>query len=231
MKRYGRIGIEPSLTNEKIAVTVDFNLYLITDRRRTRGRSLSVVLEQALKGGVKAVQLREKDLQSEELHKLSEEIRRITFLYGAKLLINGRADIARDVNADGVHLPQNGTPVEAAQKIIGPTRLIGMSCHDLDSAMLAQRSGADFITLGPVFLTPSKAVYGSPVGLECLEEAVSVLNIPVFGIGGITESNILQIMATGATGAALISTIMAAEQPQAAAEGMLAILTMSTHPL
>ena len=205
-------------------MTVDFKLYLITDRRQTRSRTLSAVVEQALRGGVRAVQLRERDLPSDELYRLADEFRRITSLYGAKLLINERADIARDVHADGVHLPESGISVGAARKIIGPERLIGVSCHSLDSAKSAQRSGADFITFGPVFFTPSKAVYGNPVGLERLAETASALNIPVFGLGGINESNMLQVMATGANGIALISAIMTAEQPQAATADMLKIL-------
>ena len=205
-------------------MTVDFKLYLITDRRQTRSRNLSAVVEQALRGGVRAVQLREKDLPADELCRLAEQFRRMTLLYGAKLLINERADIARDIHADGVHLPESGMSVEAARKIIGPERLIGVSCHSLDSARSAQKSGADFITFSPVFLTPSKAAYGNPVGLERLADTASTLNIPVFGLGGINESNILQVMATGTNGIALISAILTAEQPRAAAENMLKIL-------
>jgi thiamine-phosphate pyrophosphorylase len=235
MRQYGRIGIAVSLTEQRqletdakrTDVTVDFKLYLITDRRQTRSRTLSAVVEQALRGGVRAVQLRERDLPFGELYRLANEFRRITSLYGAKLLINEKADIARDVHADGVHLPESGISVGAARKIIGPERMIGVSCHSLDSAKSAQKSGADFITFGPVFFTPSKAVYGNPVGLEHLAETASALNIPVFGLGGINESNMLQVTATGAHGIALISAILAAEQPQAAAAEMLKILCPS----
>jgi thiamine-phosphate pyrophosphorylase len=206
-----------SLCRERIAVRVDFNLYLITDRRQTRGRDLSTVVEQALQGGVRAIQLREKDLPTDELYRLAGELRRITSNYGARLLINERVDIALDVGADGVHLPESGLSVETTREIIGPERLIGVSCHSLDAAKAAQQSGADFITFGPVFLTPSKAAYGSPVGLELLAEAASALNIPVFGLGGINESNILQARAAGVHGIALVSAIMAAEQPRSAA--------------
>ena len=203
---------------------VDFTLYLITDRLQTGGRALSDVVEQALRGGIKAVQLREKDLPADDRYRLSGELRRITSLYGARLLINESADIARDVHADGVHLPESGPSVEAARKIIGPERLIGVSCHSLDSAVSAQRNGADFITFGPVFFTPSKVAYGSPLGLERLSETASNLSIPVFGLGGINECNIARVMAAGAHGVALISAIIAAEQPQVAASNMLKIL-------
>jgi thiamine-phosphate pyrophosphorylase len=205
-------------------VIVDFKLYLITDRRQTGSRALTSVVERALRGGIRAVQLREKDLPSDELYRLADEFRRITSLYGAKLLINERADIARDVDADGVHLPESGISVGAARRIIGPERLIGVSCHSLDSAKSAQRRGADFITFGPVFFTPSKAVYGNPVGLERLADTASALNIPVFGLGGINESTMIQVMAAGAKGIAVISAIMTAEQPQAVTADILTIL-------
>ena len=113
---------------------------------------------------------------------------------------------------------------EAARKIIGTERLIGASCHSLDTAVSAQRNGADFITFGPVFFTPSKAAHGSPPGLERLSEASSTLSIPVFGLGGINESNILPVLAAGAHGIACISAIIAAEQPQVAASNLLKIL-------
>jgi thiamine-phosphate pyrophosphorylase len=205
---------------------VDFKFYLITDRRQTRNRPLIRVVENALLGGVPAVQLREKDLPSDELYRIAVGLRRITSLYGARLLINGNANLARDVDADGVHLPENGPSVDEARTIIGPERLIGVSCHSLDSASAAEKSGADFITFGPVFSTPSKAVYGSPVGLELLAEAAAALSIPVFGLGGINASNILQVLAAGVHGIALISAVMAMEKPQNAAESILKIM----HP-
>ena len=155
---------------------------------------------------------------------LPAELRRVTSFYSARLFINGRADLARDVRADGVHLPENGTSVEAARKIIGPERLIGVSCHSLKAARTAEKNGADFVTFGPVFPTLSKAAYGNPVGLERLTEAAHILDIPVFGLGGIDAGNAHQVMDAGARGLALISTIMAADRPQTAAAAMLEIV-------
>jgi thiamine-phosphate pyrophosphorylase len=204
---------------------VDFSLYLITDRHQTHSRDLSAVIEQALQGGVQAIQLREKDLPTDAFCQLAMELRQITERYGAKLLINGRADIARDVRADGLHLPEGADSIAAARHLIGPERLIGMSCHSLNAARAAEAAGADFITFGPVFSTPSKAVYGSPVGLQPLAEAAATLDIPVFALGGINRSNILQALETGARGAALISAILAADQPREAAADIVEILS------
>jgi thiamine-phosphate pyrophosphorylase len=206
----------------------DYRLYLITDRNQTRGRALPFIVEEALQGGVRAVQLREKDLPAHEYHSLAVEFRKLTSQYGAKLLINGRAEIVRDIGADGLHLPENGLSATRAREIIGPERLIGISCHSLDSAIAAQKCGADFITFGPVFFTRSKAEYGSPVGLERLAEAAAALTIPVYGLGGIREDNIHQVMAAGAHGVAFISAILSADNPRRAAENIAKILHTNT---
>jgi thiamine-phosphate pyrophosphorylase len=207
----------------------DYRLYLITDRNQTRGRALPAVVEEALQGGVRAVQLREKDLPADAYYRLAVELRELTSRHDSMLLINGRAEIVRDIGADGLQLPENGPSAARSREIIGPKRLIGMSCHSLDSAIAAQKGGADFITFGPVFFTCSKAEYGSPVGLERLAEAAAALTIPVYGLGGITEDNIHQVTAAGAHGVALISAILSADNPRTAAENILKILVRTAN--
>jgi thiamine-phosphate pyrophosphorylase len=193
---------------------IDFALYLITDRHATRGRDLNFVVEEALKGGVKAVQLREKDLSARDLYAAAYELRKLTARYGARLFINDRIDVALAVDADGVHLGTDSIPVHRARKVLGEEKLIGVSCHNTISAMSAQELGADFITFGPVFYTPSKAAYGDPVGLKRLEDIAGILTIPVFALGGINRDRVSQVMDSGAHGIALISAVMAAENPQ-----------------
>lgn len=207
-----------------IEPAVDFNLYLITDRGNTRGRELSVVIEEALKGGVRAVQLREKDLSSRDLYATAYEMRKLTSSYGARLFINDRADIALAVDADGVHLGASSMPVHRARKVLGKGRMIGVSCHNMVSALSAQEKGADFITFGPVFFTPSKAAYGDPVGVGKLADIIELLKIPVFALGGINQGNISQIVEAGGDGIALISAILAADDPQGAAKNLLSCL-------
>lgn len=206
---------------------VDFNLYLITDRLQAKSGNLANIIEQALQGGVRAVQLREKDLSAGELFELAVELRRITSRYGARLLINDRADIALAAGADGVHLPGNAIPIDAARSFLGSDRLIGVSCHSLECAVTAQRKGADFITFGPVFFTQSKVAYGEPSGLGKLAQTAAALKIPVFGLGGINNGNARQVMAAGVRGIALISAIIAAEQPQIAAAEILETIHQS----
>jgi len=197
---------------------IDFSLYLITDRHQTAGRPLLEVVEAALSGGVRAVQLREKDLPVADLYELAWELRALTSRYDARLLINERLDVALAVEADGVHLGINSLPVTAARRI-APELLIGYSSHSVGEAAAALAKGADFVTFGPVFHTPSKAAYGEPVGLA---ELARVCNLPtgdlVFGLGGIKQGNLDQVIASGCYRVALISDILAAPDPAAAAE-------------
>src|SRR5512143_3255944 len=116
----------------------------------------------ALKGGVRAVQLREKDLPIRELLALALELRMLTGEFGAKLFINDRVDVAVAVEADGVHLGHQSMPPEAVRKIVGRKMLIGVSTHNREEALSAEKNGADFITFGPIFPTPSKMKYGAP---------------------------------------------------------------------
>lgn len=217
------------MTEQGRSPRIDFNLYLITNQRACGGRDLMPVVEEALKGGVKAVQLREKDLSSRELYKLAQEMRDITSHYGARLFINDRIDIALAVDADGVHLGHGSIPIQIARKLLGEEKLIGVSCHGRESAVASQEKGADFITYGPVFHTPSKAAYGTPVGIDSLREVTPRLRIPVFALGGITVRNTRQVIDAGALGIALISAVIAAENPREEAKKLLALLPAVGH--
>jgi thiamine-phosphate pyrophosphorylase len=203
---------------------LDFRLYLITDRMQTAGRALSAVVADALRGGLRAIQLREKDLTACQLFELAVELRQLTRKYGAKLLINDRIDVALAVAADGVHLGETSLPVQEARRILGNEQLIGYSAHSLDEALQAQQGGADFVTLGPVYHTPSKALYGDPLGVSALSEATRVLTIPVFALGGVKHTSVAEILSTGAHGVALISAIMAAPNPTLETKSLLRII-------
>lgn len=203
---------------------LDFNLYLITDRNQTGNLRLIDVVEEALKGGVKGIQLREKDLSSRELYELAYDMRKLTTKYGARLLINDRVDIALAVEADGVHLGLNSLPIHRVRRLLGADRLIGLSCHNQVNAIMAQENGADFITFGPVYYTPSKANYGKPVGVDRLEIVSHLLEIPVFALGGIKKNNITEVMAAGAAGISLVSAIIADDDPGKEAAAMISML-------
>ena len=199
----------------------DFNLYLVTDRNQTLGRDFLWVLEQALEGGVRAVQLREKDLSGRDLFLLAERSHKLCQTYRAALFINDRVDVALAVDAAGVQLGKPSVPVETARALLGSQKLIGVSTHTFEEAKAAEQSGADFILFGPVYFTASKAVYGSPQGLSALKTIVDNVFLPVYAIGGITLENVESAKNTGARGVALISAVVSAANPKEAAEKML----------
>lgn len=204
---------------------IDFKLYLITDRKLIADRcSLITAVRRALKGGVKAVQLREKDLDTRELLKLAYKMRELTEKYNAKLFINDRLDVALAAGADGVHLTQKSIPIDAVKKVIKHKLIIGASTHSLKEAAAAEKAGADFITLGPVYRTPSKVKYGGPIGLNVLKKVSGKVKVPVFAIGGIKSGTVEEVRKAGAYGVAMISEVFGADDIQGATEKLLNIL-------
>ena len=195
---------------------VDFNLYLITDRLNLpAGKNLLDQIEAALRGGVKAVQLREKDLLFHDLLPIARQLRSLTRRYDARLLINSNLDIALSVDADGVHLPADNPPIELARSILGDKALIGVSTHTVDEALSAATAGADFITFGPVYPTPSKASYGEPVGPTKLQEACETAPVPAFALGGVTPEKINELKTSGCARYACIGAILNSADPEA----------------
>ena len=199
------------------------SLYLITDRKASGPGGLLPTVEASFKGGVRLVQLREKDLSAKELLSLAIELKTLATRYGARLLVNDRADIAVLSWADGVHLTSTSYSPKEARSLLGKNRLIGVSTHSLEEASAAEKDGADFVTFGPVFHTPSKSGMGDPLGIGSLKEAAQKLSIPVFGLGGIGMSNVKEVAATGAS-VALISAIMTNSDPEQAATSILAVI-------
>ena len=201
-----------------------WGLCVVTDRSLTKGRPIEVVVDAALAGGAKAIQLREKDLSTRDLYELVERLLPLVRGRGACLLINDRVDLTLALPIDGVHLSRTSLPPAETRALLGPTRLIGVSCHSLEEAIEAERGGADFVMLGPLFPTPSKAAYGPPIGMARLEEVRRRVRLPILGIGGITASNTASVMAAGADGAAVISAIMTADDPADAVASLLHII-------
>lgn len=203
---------------------VDFRLYLVTDRQQTKGRPLLEVIEECLGAGVKAVQLREKDLSATELLALAQPLRERTRRVGARLFINDRVDVALAVEADGVQRGHTSLPVRLMRTVVGNRLLIGASVHSLEEALAAQREGADFLLFGPVYDTPSKRAYGAPHGVEALGRVVEAVSIPVLAIGGITPERVHEVKKSGAHGVAVISAILATERPAEATKAFLEAL-------
>jgi len=191
---------------------IDFKLYLVTNRKLCAPDSLEHKIGRACRAGVRAVQLREKDLSGRELYRQARLLRQATRDTGARLLINDRADIALACEADGVHCPENGLPPDTAKKLV-PRGLVGASAHSLDSAVQAQLCGADFVMFGPVFPTPSKKKFGPPQGLDALSAVVKHVSLPVFAIGGIVPDNAFLCLRNGAAGVGVMSAILSAPDP------------------
>lgn len=183
-------------------------LYAITDRRKFRA-DFTTVLEGILRRNVRMIQLREKDLGGRELYSLARQARELTEQYGALLLINERLDIAVAVGADGVHLPEKGLPPGVVKDLF-PHLLVGYSAHSLEGVLYAQKEGADFVTLSPIFRTESHPE-AEPLGLEELKRVSAKVNVPIYALGGVTQERIELCLKNGAYGVAGITMFLDGE--------------------
>ena len=182
-------------------------LYLITNRSLFESdNNFLEASEAALMGGVRALQLREKNLTDCELIELGNQLRILTSNYNAKLIMNSRADIAKIIDADGVHLTENSAHANEIKSTF-PDLIVGVSTHSLEAAQIAEAQGADYITFSPIYATPSKANYGPPQGLGLLRQVSQEVNLPVLALGGITLHRVSECLEQGAFGVALISDI------------------------
>jgi thiamine-phosphate pyrophosphorylase len=177
-------------------------------------------VEACLDAGLRAVQLREKDLGVRDLLTLAGALRASTRRQGARLLVNDRADVALATEADGVQRTHDSLPV-AIIRMIAPTLVIGASVHSLAEARGAEAEGADFVVFGPIYDTPAKRPYGPPQGLEALRRVTAEATRPVLAIGGITPARVREVLGAGAAGVAVISAILAAERPGEATRAFL----------
>jgi thiamine-phosphate pyrophosphorylase len=188
---------------------IDFRLCLVTDRRRCP--LLERVVDSACRVGVRAVQLREKDLEAKHLLELAQRLRRTTSAHGARLFVNDRVDVTMASGADGVHCPEDGFPPRLARRLLGRDTIVGASCHSAESVERAADDGVDLVFYGPVFSTPSKAAYGPSLGLDALRNVCGRVGLPVFAIGGVTPERSVGCMENGASGVAVVSALLASD--------------------
>jgi thiamine-phosphate pyrophosphorylase len=179
------------------------------------------VVEECLAAGLRAVQLREKDLEARELLALADTLREATRHHGARLIVNDRADVALAARADGVQRTHASLPVSALRAITPPGFLVGASVHSEAEARDAAAQGADFIVFGPVYDTPSKRRYGPPQGLAALEAVARAVDRPVLAVGGLTPERVAEALAAGAAGVAVIGAIYGAARPADATKAFL----------
>jgi thiamine-phosphate pyrophosphorylase len=203
---------------------VDYSLYLVTDRGLARGRSTLEIVSAAVDGGATVVQLREKDCSTREFIEQALTIKEYLKDRGVPLIINDRLDVAQAVKADGVHLGQTDMALGVAKKILGDSMIIGISAESLQDAVEAEKGGADYLGVSPIYATPTKTDTASPLGLAGLRKIRKAVRIPLVGIGGLNRDNAAGVIRNGADGVAVVSAIVAADDPQTAAETLKQII-------
>jgi thiamine-phosphate diphosphorylase len=190
------------------------------------GRDLVDVVRAALRGGAPAIQLRMKDGAARDMVEMAQALLAETRPAGALLFVNDRVDVAVIAGADGAHVGQDDLPVGAARRVSPPGFLLGVSAESVELALRAEAEGADYVGVGPVYATGSKADAGEPIGLARIAEVAAAVTIPVVGIGGITVGNARAVVESGAAGVAVISAVMRADDPESAVRQLLRTTTL-----
>jgi thiamine-phosphate pyrophosphorylase len=204
---------------------IDYSLYLVTDRGLARGRSTLDIVKTAVRGGVTCVQLREKECPTLEFIEQALSIKDFLRAHGIPLIINDRLDVAQAVKASGVHLGQTDMPLGMAKAILKDSMIIGISAESLGDAIAAAKGGADYLGVSPIYATPTKTDTAPPLGLEGLRQIRAAVNIPLVGIGGLNRDNAAEAIRNGADGVAVVSAIVAAEDPEAASRELNQLIT------
>lgn len=199
-------------------------LYAVTDRSWLNGQTLYEQVEQALKGGVTLVQLREKGLGAEQFLQEARQIQQLCRRFGVPLIINDSIEVALAVDADGVHLGQDDANAAQARQLLGKDKIIGVSAHNVQEALQAVQDGADYLGSGAVFGSGTKTNV-STLPIQTLQEICNAVPIPVVAIGGITEQNLQQLSGSGIAGAAVVSAIFAQENIEEAAIRLRGLLS------
>ncbi|MBQ5325702.1 MAG: thiamine phosphate synthase [Oscillospiraceae bacterium] len=195
----------------------DTTLYFITDSTGFSEEEFLCRVEQALKGGVTLLQLREKEKNTREYISLAEKVHTLTKKYNVPLIVDDRIDVAMAVDAEGVHLGQSDMPVDIARRILGDDKIIGATAKTVPQALEAYKNGADNLGVGAIYPTTTK-VKTVLTSVETLKDIVSAVPLPVNAIGGLNKDNMHVLENTGIAGICVVSAIMKADNPQKAAE-------------
>jgi thiamine-phosphate diphosphorylase len=187
-------------------------LYVITDEILSGGRSHLEIAKKAIAGGANVIQLRDKKASSRKLFKVGIQLRELTSQNNINLIVNDRVDVALAIQADGVHVGQSDLPASTARQLIGSQKILGVSAGSLQEAIQAQKDGADYLGVGPIFEARStKYDAGEPIGLKLIQDVRKNCNLPIVAIGGINQENMKEVILSGADCAAIISAIVSAE--------------------
>ena len=198
----------------------DCKIYLVTDEKACLEKDFYSCIEEAIKGGVKIVQLREKNISTKDFYEKALKVKEICKNYGVLFIINDRLDIAQAVGADGVHLGQSDMPIEEARKILKDKFLIGATARNMEEAKRAELLGADYIGSGAIFGTSTKD-NAKKLEMEDLKKMVNSVKIPVFAIGGININNVGSLKNIGLQGICAVSGILSEKNCKKAVDIML----------
>ena len=200
----------------------DLLLYAVTDRHWLNGRTLVDVVKESLDGGVTMIQLREKSLDEGKFLEEAKELQALCRERHVPFIVNDNVDIAKAMDADGVHVGQDDMAALDARAKLGPDKLIGVSAHTVEEALLAEKQGADYLGVGAAFVTDTKSD-ASPISRETIRAITAAVDIPVVAIGGIGPENILDLAGCGLDGVAVVSALFAREDTAQAARQMRAL--------
>lgn len=203
-----------------VAAWPRYDLYVVTDIVLSRGRSPLEIARAALEGGADAVQLRDKSSPAMNLCRLASEIQPMARKFGALFVVNDRVDVALVTGADGVHVGQEDLPARETRRLLPRPVILGVSAGTVDEARRAEKDGADYLGVGPLFRTATKPDAGDPLGIDGFARIVRSVSIPVVAIGGITLDTVAAVMGAGASGIAVASAVAAADDMAAAARAI-----------
>ncbi|MFQ5824632.1 MAG: thiamine phosphate synthase [bacterium] len=209
---------------------IDWSLYAILDKEFIKGRSISTLAEDLIKGGAGVIQLRNKISETEEFYLEALKVKEVTQKHGIPLIINDRLDIAMAVKADGVHLGQKDLPLQVARSMIGEKMILGVSVHNLNEFYKAVEGGADYLGVGTIYPTNTKDDL-QIMGIKIVETLRSKTNLPLIAIGGITLENLAPIIQAGADGVAVISALLNVENVGSRAKEFVQQIRSVKHSL
>lgn len=204
---------------------INYKLYLVTDRDLIGEVSLNAAVEEAIKGGVTLVQLREKDIGTLDFYNTAVALKKITDKYNVPLIINDRMDIALAVGAEGLHVGQDDMPADVARKLLGKDKILGVSAGTLEEAIKAEKDGADYIGVGAIFPTSTKND-ARAVSVDTIKKIKESISIPVVAIGGINEKNVGLLKPANIDGISVISAILGKEDIKGAAEELNRLMSI-----
>ncbi len=210
--------------------SVDYTLYLVTDRDLSRERPTPLVVAAAVRGGVTCVQLREKALSTRAFLAEARAVAAVLRATGVPLIINDRIDVALAAGADGVHLGQTDMPIADARPIVGPEMILGVSVESVDDARAAEAEGADYVSVSPVYATPTKTDTVAPLGVDGVAAVRAAVSVPMVAIGGLNRETCEAVVRAGADGIAVVSAIVSADDPEASARDLADRIRRARRP-